>query len=103
MIGTQPNILVVNPKLPVHHGRRADRAGEGAIRQAQLRAIRASAPPRTSSAELFKSEANVEIVRWTTRAPRRAAGPDRRPAELMFATSASVMPHQVGPAPSRSR
>ena len=31
LIGTQANILVVNPSACAHHGR-ADRAGEGAVR-----------------------------------------------------------------------
>src|SRR5499427_2300204 len=93
MVGTQPNILVVNPGLPVHS-------------LADLIALAKERPRRLNygnsgygaaahlAAELFKSEAHVEIVGVSYKGAAPAlqdliAGH----TQLMFATSASVVGH----------
>ena len=93
MVGTQPNILVVNPKVPVHT-------------VAELIALAKAQPGKLNygnsgygaaahlSAELFKTEAHVEIVGITYKGASPAlqdliAGH----TQLMFATSASVIGH----------
>src|SRR5215468_5712067 len=91
MIGTQPNILVVNPSLPVKS-------------MAELIALAKANPGKLNyansgygaaahlSAELFKSEAKVDIVAVSYKGAAPAlqdliAGH----VQLMFATSASVV------------
>src|SRR5690242_12707352 len=93
MVGTQPNILVVNPTVPVHT-------------VAELIALARQQPGRLNygnsgygaaahlSAELFKSEAHVEIVGINYKGAAPAlqdliAGQ----TQVMFATSASVISH----------
>src|ERR1700720_2492262 len=93
MIGTQPNILVVNPNVAVHT-------------VAELIALAKSEPGKLNygnsgygaaahlSAELFKTEAHVEIVGINYKGASPAlqdliAGH----SQLMFATSASVIGH----------
>jgi tripartite-type tricarboxylate transporter receptor subunit TctC len=93
MVGTQPNILVVNPSVPAHS-------------VAELIALAKAQPGKLNygnsgygaaahlSAELFKSEAHVEIVGVTYKGASPAlqdliAGH----TQLMFATSASVIGH----------
>jgi tripartite-type tricarboxylate transporter receptor subunit TctC len=93
MVGTQPNILVVNPAVPVHT-------------VAELIALATKEPGKLNygnsgygaaahlSAELFKSEAHVEIVGINYKGAAPAlqdliAGH----TQLMFATSASVIGH----------
>jgi tripartite-type tricarboxylate transporter receptor subunit TctC len=93
MVGTQPNILVVNPGVPAHS-------------VAELIALAKAQPGKLNygnsgygaaahlSAELFKSEAHVEIVGVTYKGASPAlqdliAGH----TQLMFATSASVIGH----------
>jgi tripartite-type tricarboxylate transporter receptor subunit TctC len=93
LVGTQPNILVVNPSLPVNsvkqlialakaHPRELNYAGSGMGAAAHL------------SAELFNSMAGVAIVHI----PYKSAGPAlvdliAGQCQLMFATSLSVIPH----------
>jgi tripartite-type tricarboxylate transporter receptor subunit TctC len=93
MVGTQPNILVVNPNVPVHS-------------VAELIALAKQQPGKLNygnsgygaaahlSAELFKTEAQVEIVGINYKGAAPAlqdliAGQ----TQLMFATSASVVGH----------
>jgi tripartite-type tricarboxylate transporter receptor subunit TctC len=93
MVGTQPNILVVNPQVPVHT-------------VAELIALARKEPGKLNygnsgygaaahlSAELFKTEAHVEIVGINYKGASPAlqdliAGQ----TQLMFATSASVVGH----------
>src|SRR5689334_20249134 len=93
MVGTQPNILVVNPTVPVHS-------------VAELIALARKEPGKLNygnsgygaaahlSAELFKTEAHVEIVGVNYKGAAPAlqdliAGH----TQLMFATSASVIGH----------
>jgi tripartite-type tricarboxylate transporter receptor subunit TctC len=93
MVGTQPNILVVNPDLPVHS-------------LAELIALAKASPGKLNyansgygaaahlSAELFKSEAHVDIVAVSY----KGAAPALQDViaghvQLMFATSASVIGH----------
>jgi tripartite-type tricarboxylate transporter receptor subunit TctC len=93
MVGTQPNILVVNPNVPVHT-------------VAELIALAKQQPGKLNygnsgygaaahlSAELFKTEAHVEIVGINYKGAAPAlqdliAGQ----TQLMFATSASVVGH----------
>jgi tripartite-type tricarboxylate transporter receptor subunit TctC len=93
MVGTQPSILVVNPGVPVHS-------------VAELIALAKQQPGKLNygnsgygaaahlSAELFKSEAHVEIVGINYKGAAPAlqdiiAGN----VQLMFATSASVVGH----------
>jgi tripartite-type tricarboxylate transporter receptor subunit TctC len=93
MVGTQPNILVVNPNVPVHT-------------VAELIALAKQQPGKLNygnsgygaaahlSAELFKTEAHVEIVGVNYKGAAPAlqdliAGH----TQLMFATSASVIAH----------
>jgi tripartite-type tricarboxylate transporter receptor subunit TctC len=93
MIGTQPNILVVNPDLPVRS-------------LAELIALAKASPGKLNyansgygaaahlSAELFKSEAHVDIVAVSY----KGAAPALQDViaghvQLMFATSASVIGH----------
>ena len=93
MVGSQPNILVVNPSLPVYsladlisfakqRPRRLNYGNSGYGAAAHL------------AAELFKSEAHVEIVGVSYKGAAPAlqdliAGH----TQLMFATSASVIGH----------
>jgi tripartite-type tricarboxylate transporter receptor subunit TctC len=93
LIGTQPNILVVNPNVPVHS-------------VAELIALAKKEPGKLNygnsgfgaaahlSAELFKSVAHVDIVgiNYKGAAPALQDVIAGR-VELMFATSASVMGH----------
>src|ERR1700704_1571492 len=93
MIGTQPNILVVNPALPVQS-------------MADLIALAKASPGKLNyansgygaaahlSAELFKAEAHVDIVAVSY----KGAAPALQDViaghvQLMFATSASVIGH----------
>jgi len=93
MVGTQPNILVVHPSLPVHS-------------VAELIALAKKQPGKLNygnsgygaaahlSAELFKTEAHVEIVGINYKGAAPAlqdliAGH----TQVMFATSASVISH----------
>ncbi len=93
MVGTQPNILVVHPSVPVHT-------------VADLIALAKKEPGRLNygnsglgaaahlSAELFKTEAHVDIVGISY----KGAAPALQDViagrvQLMFATSASVMGH----------
>jgi tripartite-type tricarboxylate transporter receptor subunit TctC len=93
MIGTQPNILVVNPSLPVQS-------------MADLIALAKASPGKLNyansgygaaahlSAELFKAEAHVDIVAVSY----KGAAPALQDViaghvQLMFATSASVIGH----------
>src|SRR5690349_20507537 len=93
MVGTQPNILVVHPSVPVHT-------------VAELIALAKQKPGQLNygnsglgaaahlSAELFKSEAHVDIVGISY----KGAAPALQDViagrvQLMFATSASVVGH----------
>ena len=92
-MGTQPNILVVNPALPVHNVKQLialakarpgelNYAGSGMGAAAHL------------SAELFNSMAGVRIVH----VPYKSAAPAlvdviAGQCQLIFATSLSVIPH----------
>ena len=93
LVGSQPNILVVNPQVPVHT-------------VAELIALARQQPGKLNygnsgygaaahlSAELFKAEAHVEIVGINYKGASPAlqdliAGH----TQLMFATSASVIGH----------
>jgi tripartite-type tricarboxylate transporter receptor subunit TctC len=93
MIGTQPNILVVNSSLPAHS-------------MAELIALAKANPGKLNyansgfgaaahlSAELFKAEAHVDIVAVSY----KGAAPALQDViaghvQLMFATSASVIGH----------
>jgi len=93
LVGSQPNILVVNPQVPVHT-------------VAELIALARQQPGKLNygnsgygaaahlSAELFKTEAHVEIVGINYKGASPAlqdliAGH----TQLMFATSASVIGH----------
>ncbi len=93
MVGTQPNILVVHPSVPVHT-------------VAELIALAKQEPGKLNygnsglgaaahlSAELFKSEAHVDIVGISY----KGAAPALQDViagrvQLMFATSASVIGH----------
>lgn len=93
MVGTQPNILVVHPSVPVHS-------------VAELIALAKQKPGQLNygnsglgaaahlSAELFKSEAHVDLVGITY----KGAAPALQDViagrvQLMFATSASVVGH----------
>ncbi len=93
LVGTQPNILVVNPALPVHNVKQLitlakarpgelNYAGSGMGAAAHL------------SAELFNSMAGVRIVH----VPYKSAAPAlvdviAGQCQLIFATSLSVIPH----------
>ena len=93
MVGTQPNILVVNPNVPVHS-------------VAELIALAKKEPGKLNyansglgaaahlSAELFKHEAQVDIVgiNYKGAAPALQDVIAGR-VQVMFATSASVMGH----------
>jgi tripartite-type tricarboxylate transporter receptor subunit TctC len=93
LIGSQPNILVVNPALPVHS-------------MADLIALAKASPGKLNyansgygaaahlAAELFKAEAHVDIVAVSY----KGAAPALQDViaghvQLMFATSASVIGH----------
>jgi tripartite-type tricarboxylate transporter receptor subunit TctC len=93
LIGSQANILVVNPQLPVHS-------------MAELIAHAKANPSKVNyassghgaaahlAAELFKAEAKVEIVH----VPYKGAAPALQDliaghVHMMFATAASVVPH----------
>jgi len=93
MVGTQPNILVVNPSVPAHS-------------VAELIALAKKEPGKLNygnsgfgaaahlSAELFKSEAHVDLVSINY----KGAAPALQDViagrvQVMFATSASVMGH----------
>ena len=93
LIGSQANILVVNPSLPVRS-------------MAELIALATSRPGRLSYAssghgaaahlagELFKSAAGIDIVH----VPYKGAAPALQDViaghvDMMFATAASVVPH----------
>jgi tripartite-type tricarboxylate transporter receptor subunit TctC len=96
MVGTQPNILVVNPNVPVHS-------------VAELIALAKKEPGKLNygnsgfgaaahlSAELFKSEAHVDLVgiNYKGAAPALQDVIAGR-VQVMFATSASVMGHIRG-------
>jgi tripartite-type tricarboxylate transporter receptor subunit TctC len=93
MVGTQPNILVVNPTVPAHFA-------------AELIALARNEPGKLNygnsgfgaaahlSAELFKAEAHVDIVgiNYKGAAPALQDVIAGR-VQVMFATSASVMGH----------
>ena len=96
MVGTQPNILVVNPNVPVHS-------------VAELITLAKQEPGKLNygnsgfgaaahlSAELFKHDAQVDIVgiNYKGAAPALQDVIAGR-VQLMFATSASVMGHIRG-------
>ena len=71
LIGSQANILVVNPQVPAQHHGRADRAREGQSRQDQLRLVRATAPPRISPASCSRPRPRSTSCTCPTRARRR--------------------------------
>src|SRR5215470_13373907 len=93
LIGSQANILVVNPRLPVHT-------------MAELIAYAKANPGKVNygssgygaaahlAAELFKAEAKIDIVH----VPYKGAAPALQDliaghVQMMFATAASVVPH----------
>ena len=79
LIGTQANILVVNPAVPANSHGRADRAGQVEARAAQLRLVRprrGGAPRRRAVQD--RSQGRHRSCRLQGRGAR-AAGRDRRP------------------------
>jgi tripartite-type tricarboxylate transporter receptor subunit TctC len=93
LIGSQANILVVNPQLPVRT-------------MAELIALAKASPGKINyassghgaaahlAAELFKAEAKIDIVH----VPYKGAAPALQDViaghvQMMFATAASVVPH----------
>ena len=93
MIGTQPNILVVNPDLPVHS--LADLIALAKANPGKLNYANSGFGAAAHlSAELFKSAAHVDIVAVSYKGAAPAlldviAGH----VQMMFATSASVIGH----------
>jgi len=93
LIGSQANILVVNPRLPV--GTMAEliayaRANPGKVNYASS----GHGAAAHLAAELFKAEAKVDIVH----VPYKGAAPALQDViaghvQMMFATAASVVPH----------
>jgi tripartite-type tricarboxylate transporter receptor subunit TctC len=93
LVGTQANILVVNPSLPVH-----SLADLIALCRAQPGKINFASSGYGAAAhlagELFKSEAKVDIVH----VPYKGAAPALQDViaghnQMMFATAASVISH----------
>ena len=71
LIGSQANILVVNPALPVTVDGRADRARQGQSRQAQLRLVRPRRWRRISPASCSRPRPRSTSSTCPTRARRR--------------------------------
>ena len=92
LIGSQPNILVVNPKLGDQQHGRADRLCQSHIPASSIMPIPGSAPPRILPPSCSSRRPRSTSCRSPTRARRRRlqdliAGH----VQLMFATSASVI------------
>ena len=93
LIGSQANILVVNPQLPVHSMAELiahAKANPGKVNYASSGYGAAA----HLAAELFRTEANVDIVH----VPYKGAAPALQDliaghVQMMFATAASVVPH----------
>ena len=104
MVGTQPNILVVNPSLPVHTV--ADLIALAKKEPGKLNYANSGLGAAAHlAAELFKHEAQVDIVgiNYKGAAPALQDVIAGR-VQVMFATSASVLrPPQVRPGAPCSR
>jgi tripartite-type tricarboxylate transporter receptor subunit TctC len=93
LVGTQPNILVVNPALPVHNVKQLIALAKARPRELNYAGSGMGAAAHLS-AELFNNMAGVSIVH----VPYKSASPAlvdviAGQCQLMFATSLSVMPH----------
>ena len=93
LVGTQPNILVVNPSLPVTSVKQLIALAKARPRELNYAGSGMGAAAHLA-AELFKSMAGVAIVHI----PYKSASPAlvdliAGQCQLMFATSLSVMPH----------
>jgi tripartite-type tricarboxylate transporter receptor subunit TctC len=93
LVGTQPNILVVNPSLPVTSVKQLIALAKARPRELNYAGSGMGAAAHLA-AELFKSMAGVAIVH----VPYKSASPAlvdviAGQCQLMFATSLSVMPH----------
>ena len=62
LIGTQANILVVNPDVPAHSRAELDRARQGRARASSTSPPRATARRRISPANCSRAEAGCDIV-----------------------------------------
>ena len=94
LVGSQANILVVNPERAGEVDGGADRARCAPIPASSTTPPPATARRRISPAELFKAEAKVDIVH----VPYKGAAPALQDViaghvQMMFATAASVVPH----------
>ena len=93
LVGSQANILVVNPQLPVHSMAELiahAKANPGKVNYASS----GHGAAAHLAAELFRTEANVDIVH----VPYKGAAPALQDViaghvQMMFATAASVVPH----------
>ena len=96
LVGSQANILVVNPQVPVHSMAELiayAKANPGKVNYASSGHGAAS----HLAAELFRAEAKVDIVH----VPYKGAAPALQDliaghVQMMFATAASVVPHIQG-------
>ena len=93
LVGTQPNILVVNPALPVHSVKQLIALAKARPRELNYAGSGMGAAAHLS-AELFNTMAGVQIVH----VPYKSASPAlvdviAGQCQLIFATSLSVMPH----------
>ncbi len=93
LVGTQPNILVVNPALPVHNVKQLIALAKARPRELNYAGSGMGAAAHLS-AELFNSMAGVQIVH----VPYKSAAPAlvdviAGQCQLIFATSLSVMSH----------
>jgi tripartite-type tricarboxylate transporter receptor subunit TctC len=93
LVGTQPNILVVNPSLPVTSVKQLIALAKARPRELNYAGSGMGAAAHLS-AELFNNMAGVSIVHI----PYKSAAPAlidliAGQSQLMFATSLSVMPH----------
>ncbi len=91
LIGTQANILVVNPAVPANSHGRIDRAGQGQSGQLNFASSGFGAAAHLAG-ELFKTEAKINIVH----VPYKGAAPALQDVmaghvQMMFATAASVI------------
>jgi tripartite-type tricarboxylate transporter receptor subunit TctC len=93
LVGTQPNILVVNPSLPVTSVKQLIALAKARPRELNYAGSGMGAAAHLA-AELFNNMAGVSIVH----VPYKSAGPAlvdliAGQCQLMFATSLSVIPH----------
>lgn len=93
LIATQPNILVVHPSLPVRYVK--DLIALALARPGQLNYASSSTGSTTHLAtELFKSMANINIVRIAYKGSGPAVNNTiSGEVQLLFATAGSVVPH----------